>query len=181
MQSQYHEVAETAACLLLLDVGEQGTEEQSYETTKAHYWKAVPPTPHTVTHVLGVGSLDSPPMRRSSRSDVHTRSHTKLGSVPSSGLYPATWERKHDTGHVASGIRTCRAQRCTETVTKTGGEEDRRHLTYIALNSSSFLPLFLPPRKPLTMTAGIVNPAAHHACTIAHRSGSCRCYESRPR
>ena len=45
-----------------------------------------PETPHTVTHVLGVGSLERPPMRRRSLSDVHTRSHTKLGSVPSSGL-----------------------------------------------------------------------------------------------
>ena len=38
--------------------------------------------------------------------------------------------------------------------------------TYIARSSSSFLPLFLPPRKPLTMTAGMVSPAAHHACTM---------------
>ena len=35
--------------------------------------------------------------------------------------------------------------------------------TYMVRNSSSFLPLFLPPKKPLTMTAGIVSPAAHHA------------------
>ena len=39
-----------------------------------------------MTHVLGVGSFDRPPMRLSRRSDVHTRSHMKLGSVPSSGL-----------------------------------------------------------------------------------------------
>ena len=37
-----------------------------------------------VTHVLGCGSLARPPMRRSSLSDVHTRSHTKLGSLPAS-------------------------------------------------------------------------------------------------
>ena len=44
------------------------------------------PTPHTVTHVPGVGSFASPPIRRSRRLDVHTRSHTKLGSVLSSSL-----------------------------------------------------------------------------------------------
>ena len=44
------------------------------------------PTPHTVTQVPGVGSLASPPIRRSRRLDVHTRSHTKLGSVLSSSL-----------------------------------------------------------------------------------------------
>ncbi len=44
------------------------------------------PTPHTVTQVPGVGSLARPPMRRSRRLDVHTRSQTKLGSVLSSSL-----------------------------------------------------------------------------------------------
>ena len=68
--------------------------------SRAHYREIVPPTPHTVTHVFGVGSLDSPPMRRSSLSDVHTLSHTKLGSVPSSGLYAAAWIRELATGHV---------------------------------------------------------------------------------
>ena len=34
----------------------------------------------------GVWTLASPPMRRSNRDDVHTRSHVKVGSVPSSGL-----------------------------------------------------------------------------------------------
>ena len=31
-------------------------------------------------------TLAKPPMRRSNRVDVHTRSHEKVGSVPSSGL-----------------------------------------------------------------------------------------------
>lgn len=44
------------------------------------------PTPHTVTQVPGVGSFARPPIRRSRRLDVHTRSHTKLGSVLSSSL-----------------------------------------------------------------------------------------------
>eukprot|EP00850_Spirogloea_muscicola_P018440 SM000168S02639 [mRNA] locus=s168:202879:204658:- [translate_table: standard] len=33
-------------------------------------------TPHTVTHVPGVGSLEKAPTRPSMRRDVHTRSHT---------------------------------------------------------------------------------------------------------
>ncbi len=35
----------------------------------------------------------SPPMRRSNLSDVHTRSHTKVGSEPSSDLRFAPIER----------------------------------------------------------------------------------------
>lgn len=46
-------------------------------------------TPHTVTQELGVGSFDKPPIRRSSLSEVHTRSHTKDGSVPSSEVAAA--------------------------------------------------------------------------------------------
>ena len=46
--------------------------------------------------------------------------------------------------------------------------DERRYMSYIARNSSSFLPLFLPPRKPFTMTAGMVSPAAHHACTMVY-------------
>lgn len=57
-----------------------------YSRGAVHSTSAAPPTPQTVTQVLGVGSFDRPPMRRSRRSDVHTRSHVKLGSVPSSGL-----------------------------------------------------------------------------------------------
>lgn len=37
--------------------------------------------PHTVTQVLGVASLARLPIRRMSRWDVQTRSHTKLGSA----------------------------------------------------------------------------------------------------
>ena len=72
---------------------------------------APPDVPQTVMHVFGVGSLLSPPMRLSSLraaqhglgrgqccqgclpgvsveylSDVHTRSHKKLGSLPASSL-----------------------------------------------------------------------------------------------
>lgn len=39
-------------------------------------------TPHTVTHVLGVISFARPPMRRTNRLVVHTRSQIKSGSVP---------------------------------------------------------------------------------------------------
>jgi hypothetical protein len=47
-----------------------------------------PETPHTVMQELWVGSLASLPRRRSRRSDVHTRSQTKLPSLPTSSLMP---------------------------------------------------------------------------------------------
>eukprot|EP00850_Spirogloea_muscicola_P021044 SM000234S07904 [mRNA] locus=s234:136169:138182:- [translate_table: standard] len=46
-------------------------------------------TPHTVTHVPGVGSLEKAPTRPSMRRDVHTRSHTN-GSPPPPPPLPAS-------------------------------------------------------------------------------------------
>jgi len=63
-----------------------GSELTGQSRPKAAVRRGAQPTPHTVTQVPGVGSLARPPMRRSRRLDVHTRSHTKLGSVLSSSL-----------------------------------------------------------------------------------------------
>ena len=61
--------------------------QQLLQTACAHYaCNNGPEMPQTVTQVFGVGSFERPPMRRSKRSDVHTRSHTKVGSDPSSDL-----------------------------------------------------------------------------------------------
>ena len=115
-------------------------------------------------------TLASPPMRRSNRVDVHTRSQVKVGSVPSSGL------RSDATRHLQLVLRRLctRCQRhCGPRMLMTSIKQYRHQLLpadLLLVSSSGFALPVPPPTRPLIRIAGTVKPwvPVSTCCAIAH-------------